>query len=236
MEGLVTMKKAIAFSLAALMLFAGCSRLFTREAPSQAPPKSEASPAPAPPAPAPSKPESEPDKTTPQGAAEGLLQEIVAIDEDSVKELAAKYLSSQPVPDAYIDLLTPITSRVTYDVGKATIDGGKARVAIAVTSVDAESAIKGVLPGALAHYAALQLTGRDVSEPEKILAKYAAENIDWDKLPTVKTDTALHLVKGENGEWQVDSQNPENMAFIDAVTGGAITVASELQGLAQNFQ
>jgi hypothetical protein len=160
----------------------------------------------------------------------------VAIDDDSVKDLAAKYLSSQPVPDAYLDLITPITSRVTYDIGKAAIDGDDAHVAIAVTSVDAESAIKGVLPGALAHFAALQLTGRDVSDPEKILAKYAAENIDWDKLPTVKTDTTLHLMRGENGEWQVNAQNPENMAFIDAVTGGAMGVAGELQGLAQNFQ
>jgi hypothetical protein len=229
------MKKAIAFSLAALILFAGCSRIFSRFAPSQASPPSEAAPAPAKP-PESSKPESEPDKTTPQGAAEELLEEIVEIDEASVKDLAAKYLSSQPVPDAYLELLTPITSRVTYDVGKAVIEGNEARVAITVTSVDAESAIKGVIPGALAHFAALQLTGRDVSEPEKILAKYAAENIDWDNLPTVKTETTLYLKLDENGEWQVNTQNPENMAFINAVTGGALNVATELQGLVQNFQ
>jgi hypothetical protein len=229
------MKKAIAFSLVTLILFAGCSKLFSRDTPSQAPPPSESAPAPVKP-PEPSKPESKPDKTTPQGAAEELLQEIVEIDEDSVKDLAAKYLSSQPVPDAYLELLTPITSRVTYDVGRAVIEGDEARVAITVTSVDAESAIKGVIPGALAHFAALQLTGRDVSEPEKILAKYAADNIDWDKLPTVKTETTLYLMLDENNEWQVNAQNPENMAFIDAVTGGAINVASELQALAQNFQ
>jgi hypothetical protein len=229
------MKKAIAFSLAVLVLFAGCSRLFSREAPSEAPPQSSAPPASSKP-PEPPEPEKEPDKTTPQGAAEELLDKIVEIDEESVKELAAQYLSSQPVPDAYLELLTPITSRVTYDIGKAVIDGDEARVAVTVTSVDAESAIKGVIPGALAHFAALKLTGRDVSEPEKILAKYAADNIDWDNLPTVKTETTLHLVLDENGEWQVDAHNPDNMAFIDAVTGGAVSVAGELQSLAQNFQ
>ncbi len=139
----------------------------------------------------------------------------------------------QEVPDAYLSLLKPITERVKFDVGKVTEENGKAKVEMTVTSVDAESALNSIVPGALAHLAALQLTGKDVSEPEKLLAQYAADNIAWDDAPTKKTETALHLIQDANGEWQIDVANPENVAFANAVTGGAITVAENLRSFLQ---
>ncbi len=238
-RSVLRMRIILAMTFAALIIFTGCSIRISREPSSSAP---EQAPAPAAPPsssaapPSSSKPEpssSAPSAATPEGAAEELINKISNLDDSTVKDLAGQYLSMQEVPDAYLSLLKPITERVEFDVGKVTEADGKAGVGMTVTSIDAESALNSIIPGALAHMAALQLTGKDVSEPEKILAQYAADNIAWDAAPTIKTETVLYLIQDENGEWKVDAANPENVAFANAVTGGAISVAENLRAFLQ---
>lgn len=172
----------------------------------------------------------------PDAAAAELLESISSLDRAEIDGLIAQYLGAQTLPDEYFALLKPISERLTYKVGTYEIDGDKAAVQVAVSAVDAQSAINSVLSRAVMHLAALQFTGKDVSNPEKLLAEYAAENIKWDEIPSIKTDATLYLVMDANGEWQVDAANPDNLAFANAVSGGAIDAANNLKSYIDRYK
>lgn len=230
------MKKMLVVSLVLLVVLVGCLRKSpqnpTPKQP-QAEPQPEASATePASPDPAPPQNKAE----TPDGAAELLLESISSLNQDKIDELIGQYFGGQTIPSEYISLLEPIAGHVTYKIGESRIDGDKAEVDIAVTSLDAQSAINSVMPGAVAHLAAMQLTGKDVSNPEKILTEYAAKNIKWDKTPTIKTDCTLYLVKGADGEWKADASNPDNLGFANAISGGAVEVANSLKAFADKYK
>lgn len=229
---------AIFIILAAVLLvmFSGCLRKiplpFLPEASQKEPADSEPT--------EPSEPEStepEPDKAeTPDGAAELLLESINNLSREQVDELIGQYFGGQTLPDEYFALLMPISERLSYEIGEYEIDGDKATVSVSVTAVDAQSAINSVMPRAVAHLAAMQLTGKDVSNPEKILAEYAADNIKWDEIPTIEKNSTLYLVKGADGEWKVDAANPENLDFANAISGGAIDVANNLKAFTDRYK
>lgn len=226
-----TMKKIFAVSLVLLIVLAGCFR----KTPQSAAPDSDSSE----PAAVPSASEPEPPKSkasTPEGAVEELFESIKNMDYDQINELVGQYFENQTLPEEYFLLLKPITERVSYKIGESRIDGDNAMVDISVTAVDAQKAVNSVMPGAVAHLAAMQLTGKDISNPEKIIAEYAADNIKWDSLPTIKTDTTLYLVMGADGDWKVDVSNPDNIDFVNAVSGGAIEVAKDLKSFAERYK
>lgn len=228
------MKKIFAASLtlATLLAFTACMKIFSppdKPAPSESSsvPQSEASSSSAPELPP------EPSSSTPESAAEKIMQQISGIDTSEIKALADEYFAGREIPEEYYSLLEPISERVSYEIGECTIDGDKAAVKVSVTAVDAQSAINSVMPGAATHLIIMQMTGKDVSNPEKILAEYAADNIKWDELPTIKTDTTLYLVKGADDEWKVDASNPDNLDFLNAVSGGGVEVAKSFQSLVE---
>lgn len=230
------MKKFFTLSLAVLLLFAGCSffkwptdRSGSKSSAEESTPKES------------SKPESQvsdkaPEEQTPEEVAGELMESISTLDEDTIRALADVYFAGQSVPDTYYSILKPISERVTYEIGNCTIDGDKATVDMTITSVDAQGAINSILPGAVTHLAAMQITGKDMSNPEQILVEYAAKNINWDNLSTVTTDATLHLVKGSDGEWAVDANNPDNLGFANAISGGGIEVAQSLKDLVERFK
>lgn len=227
------MKKTIAISLAMLISFAGCSMLQFPKQESNV--KSEVVQPPQEPQPdSESPPPAVPD--TPDRAADKLLSNINELDDAQIDQLAQEYFSMQQFPEEYYDLIKPIAKRVTYKIGSAKIDGDKAAVDVSISAIDAQSAFNSVVPGAIAHLAALQITGKDISSPEKILAEYAAKNIKWDELPTIKTDSTLYLVIGADGEWKVDTNNPDNLEFVNAISGGAVNLAQSLTTFAERFK
>lgn len=223
------MKKIFAslLAFAILLMLPACSKLPASQQPSATessstpPPKSEASSAPGR-----SQAES---SSTPDAAAEELMQKISDLNADRINELAGEYFSSQQIPEEYYSLLKPMSERVSYKIGNYKVEGDKAMVDVSVTAVDAQSAINSVMAGAATHLIILQMTGKDVSNPEKIIAEYAAANIEWDSLPTIKTDATLYLITGADGEWKVDATNPDNIGFLNAISGGGVDVANNFQ-------
>lgn len=237
------MKKFIIVSLILLLIiavFVGCLRKKPQSAASETPqPESQAQPETSITEPVePSEPPaSAPDESeTPEETAKVLLDSLSNLDKGKVDELIGQYFGGQSIPEEYLDLLGPISERVTYKIGDTRIDGDKAEVDIAVTSVDAQSAINSIMPAAVTHLAVMQLTGKDVSNPEKILAEYASENIKWDSIQNIKTDCTLYLVTGADGEWKVDATNPENIGFANAISGGAVEVAKNLKSFADKYK
>lgn len=228
------MKKIFAISFAMIILFAGCSLKIPKPDSSADGSDGETAPAP-PPAPSDSS-SSAPDASTPDGAAEILLEKVSDLDNETIRALASQYFSVEQLPEAFYSLLEPMSKRVTYKIGNFKIDGDSAVVDVSITSVDAQKALHSIMPGAVAHLAALQISGKDISEPEKILSEYAAKNIKWDELPTIKTDSTLYMVKGADGEWKVDASNPDNLGFANAISGGAIDVVQNLKSFAERFQ
>lgn len=224
------MKIIFPISLAMIVLFAGCSFKFpktdsfgdTSENPPQSSRPPEAS--------------SAPDAATPDGAAEILLEKVSNLDDNAIESFASDYFFVEQLPDACYTVLKPLSKRVAYKVGNCKIDGDNAMVDVSITSVDAKKAFNSIMPGAVAHLAALQISGKNISNPEEILAEYAAQNIEWDKLPTIRTDSTLYLVKGADGEWKADASNPDNMGFANAISGGAIDLAQDLKSFAERFQ
>lgn len=233
------MKKFCALSFVMLLLFAGCSvkwpwsgsgeKPSSEEAPQQKSDESSKTESPA----SSKAPE---ENQAPNEAAEEIMESISALDETTIRELADTYFAGQSVPDSYYRLLAPISQRMTYKIGSFETDGDNAVVEMSVTSVDAQSAVNSILPGAVAHLAAMQITGKDISNPEQLLVEYAAKNINWDSLPAVTTDTKLYLVKDDNGEWEVDVNNPENLGFANAISGGGIETAQNLKGVVERFK
>lgn len=234
------MKKILAISFVMLMIFAGCSVLknpaddsdTNSKSPDKKTPSSSKES---------SKPESSAASKTaenkaPDKVAEELLDNMSSLDEAKIRELADTYFTGQSIPDAYYGVLKPISERMTYKIGDYKINGDKAEVNVTITSVDAQSAISSILPGAGAHLVAMQISGKDISNPEQILAEYAAKNITWDSLPTVTTKATLYLIKGDDGEWQIDSGNPDNYGFANAISGGGIEAAENLKGLVERFK
>lgn len=228
----------IILAVVLIVMLSGCLRKihlpFLPEASQEEPAESEPLPPPEPESP---EPESEPEKAeTPDGAAEILLENINNLSREQVDELIGQYFGGQALPDEYFALLMPISERLTYEIGEYKIDGDKASVNVSVTAVDAQSAINSVMPRAVAHLAAMQLTGKDISNPEKILAEYAANNIKWDEIPTIEKESTLYLAKGADGEWKVDAANPGNLDFANSISGGAIDVANNLKAFTDRYK
>ena len=222
------MKKVLALSLVVLIFVGGCSRKSADGAPAQDPP-----PQPDPPS---QQERRVHDQKTPEGAAANLLDEVIHLDRQETETLIRQHMSINEVPESYYSILSQVSRRVKYKIGASRIDESKAEVDVTITVVDAKKAVYGCMPGALAHLAALQIAGKDISEPEVILANYAATNIDWDKMQTVKNDTTLYLVKSRNGEWAPDQSHPGNIDFVNAVSGGAVDLAESLKSFAERFQ
>lgn len=220
------MKKTFAAFLTMVTLFAfpSCSRM-------SAPPEPSSAPAPQSEAPSSSQPESS--SSTPEEAAEKIMRQISKLDAEQVKELTDEYFAGQEIPEEYYSLLKPMSERVSYKIGNYSVDGDTAMVDVSVTAVDAQSAVNSVMPGAAAHIIVMQMTGKDVSHPEQILADYAAANIEWDTLPTIRTDATLYLIMGADGEWKVDASNPDNLGFLNAISGGGVEVAKNLQSFVE---
>lgn len=230
------MKKIFAISLILLIVSAGCFRKSQPPVTTElAQPKSSSPPSAESSAPEVSEPAAN-RAATPDGAAEELFENISQLNQEQINELVGQYFDGQTLPDEYFCLLKPISEHISYRMGESRVDGDKAMVDISVTAVDAQKAINSVMPGAVAHLAAMQLTGKDISNPEKILAEYAASNIQWDSLPTIRTDTTLHLVMGADSEWKVDASNPDNIDFANAISGGAVDVAKNLKAFADRYK
>lgn len=184
----------------------------------------------------PAKPESSDEASTPTGAADKLLSDLSDLDDERIVALAQEYFAMQSIPEEYYSVIKPLSERVSYKIGNYKINGDNAAVDIAVTAVDAEAAFSRIVPAAVAHLAVMQMTGKDVSNPEKIIAEYIAKNTDWDALPKIKTNTTLHLVMGADGEWKADASNPDNLDFANAVSGGALNVALNLKEVVARYK
>ncbi len=240
------MKKIFALSFVVLVILAGC----VRKAPSGQSAPSSSSPQATPPKSSSSQPAkaegssiapkssstSSSEAQTPDKAAEELFENVSKLDREQINEIVGQYFVTQQMPEEYFSLLEPITKRVDYKINSSKVNGEKAQVDVSITAVDAQSAINSVMPGAIAHLAAMQLTGKDITNPEKILADYAAKNIDWDKIPTIKTDATLYLVMGADNEWKVDASTPDNLSFANAISGGAIDVAKNVKAFAERYK
>ena len=222
------MKKVLALFFILLILAAGCSRKPGDSAPAQDPTRQPDAP--------PLQERKAHDTKTPDGAAAFILDEIIHLGREETESMIRQHLSIEEVPESYYGILSQVCRRIKYKTGAWKINGNNAEVEVNVTVIDARKAVYGCMPGALAHLAALQIAGKDVSEPEVVLANYAASNIEWDKMQTVKKDTALYLVRSRNGEWTPDTNHPGNIAFVNAVSGGAVDLADSLKSIAERFQ
>lgn len=234
------MKKilSVLLALVTLLAFSACSRIFapktpeasssSAETPSESPSESSAPQSEAPSSSS-APPQEESSEPTPEKAAEKIMEQISDLDMTQVQALADEYFAGQQIPEEYYVILKPISERVSYKIGEYEVTGDTAKVSVTVTSVDMQSALNSVLPGAATHFIIMQMTGKDVSRPEMIFAEYAAENIKWDELATKRTDTYLYLIKGADGEWKVDTSNSENVDFLNAVSGGGVELAKSFQ-------
>ncbi|MCL2034639.1 MAG: hypothetical protein FWG94_07905 [Oscillospiraceae bacterium] len=222
------MKKLLALFFVLLIFLAGCSRKPGDSVPSQDPTRRPDAP--------PLQERKAHDTKTPDGAAAFVLDEVIHLDREETEAMIRQHLSIEEVPESYYGILSQVCRRIKYKTGASKIDGNSAEIEVNVTVVDAKKAVYGCMPGALAHLAALQIAGKDVNEPEVVLANYAASNIDWDKMQTIKKDTVLYLVKSRNGEWTPDTNHHGNIEFVNAVSGGAVDLAESLKSIAERFQ
>jgi len=222
------MKKVLALLLVVLIFAGGCSRKPGDSAPAQDSTRQSETPS--------QQERKVHDTKTPEGATASVLDEVIHLDREETEALIRQHLSIKEVPESYYGILSQVCKRIKYKTGASKIDGNKAEVEVAVTVIDAKKAVYGCMPGALAHLAALQIAGKDISEPEVVLANYAASNIDWDKMQTIKKDATLYLIKNRNGEWTPDQNHPGNVTFVNAVSGGAVDLAQSLKSFAERFQ
>lgn len=213
------MKKIFAALLAVLMILSvsACSKKAEQESfePEESVPAEETLP---------------PDPTTPDGAAEILLDNISSLKGEDIDAAIQEVFPSAQLPQAATELLKPITERMTYTVGNSKVDGDTAMVDVSITAVDAKSALNSVLAGAAA-YTALQRAGGNTENPEDLFARYIAEHVDWDKAATIKTDATVHLVKGGDGEWKLDTGNPDNLQLANALSGGAVDLLTDISSM-----
>lgn len=226
-RGLIMMKKIFALLLAGIML-AAFSACFKKELPPE--PETSVSQ----PEPEASEPGPPPDPKTPDGAVSILLDDIRDWDDSVIEKALTDAFPSSEFPQAFADVFKPIAERLEYEVGNSKVEGDNAVVDLSVTAADAKSAVNGALAGGAA-YVAIKRAGGDERSPEELFAEYMTNNINWDDTPTIKTDTTVYLVKGADDEWKVDADNPENMPFLNALSGGAVDLVDDLKSLAGQF-
>ena len=168
-------------------------------------------------------------------AVADLLDSLKNWDEDAIDRLMADLVPDGSLPPTYKKVVRPIFESIDYTIGNAKVDGDTAVVDVAVTTVDARSALNKVLSGAVTYVAARQLMGAS-GTPEEHLIDYLADKIDWRNLSTIRTNTSVYLIRGGDGGWKVDASDADNLDFLNAITGGAVEVIKSLQDLAAQFQ
>lgn len=173
---------------------------------------------------------SEPDPTTPEGAVVLLVSDVKTWDSEKASTFISQATGRDALPEAYGEVVAPILQRLDISVGNSRITGDTAIVDASVTAVDAQRALSDVLVQAMG-YVALQQAGGNTKDSETLLAEYIVDNVDFSKLSTIKTDCTIHLVEGADGEWKLDMNDPKNLGFLNAASGGMVDLAETMRGL-----
>lgn len=186
-----------------------------------------------------SEPEFEPDSevlnpSTPQGAANELFRGAQNWDTDLINSrLPIGANIESRVPPALENTLTQVLDRMEYTVGEATIDGDSATVVMEITAVDADSAFNDAVGAAVTYVVKQQIAGKPVNDYNEI-AQQIIGKIDIAKLPTKTTTATAHMVKDESGKW-VLSSSEDNLALLNAASGGALDMVDKVKGLAEQY-
>lgn len=171
--------------------------------------------------------------TTPAGAVAGLLDAVIKWD----MGVAAQFMTSggdEAAAGAYRAVLLPFIERMEYEVGAERITGDAAVVDVAVTAVDASQAFTGLTVAAARYAVSESLSGGEV-DMQAFVQDYLSEQVDFSELTRTKRFAEVHLVRDGMGRWRLDSANPENRGFYNALSGGLLDTVTGLQELAERY-
>ena len=156
------------------------------------------------------------------------VDEMMAVFQNPVENDASSFVDDETLSvleDYGIDAneyLSHCFRNLTYEIGDVTVNGDTATVSMSVTNANLMDALNvaGEEFGAFAETD--EATELYQSEGEEALFaklfEYLYANLDAEDVELTTTDVQLTLTKDEEGNWTVDSDNPE---FYSAIYGGA---------------
>lgn len=208
------MKRLIATLLCAMLLtgsFAGCSLI--EQPSSEVPSQSE---------------ESEiPEEGTPAAAAARFLNAVSALDRDEITATVSNmeeddWLNFPKNPDATeqaaIDLAEAYLGRMTYTLGKTTLNDDTAMVAVDITVPDLTGVMNDIIGEVVKQAALSALSGK---EPDiEAMAVELIAKVDVASLSLVTTGTVIPLAEQPDGTWLVDGDSAGMEDLANAISGG----------------
>ena len=145
-----------------------------------------------------------------------LAKELDALKSGKYEE--AGMLGDETFTEEDNAMLSAMFGKLSYTLGKETVDGDKATVEVTVEMVDMSAVFANYLTEALTH-----MTDTDWDATgERFVEMIAA-----DDAPTATFSAVVHMTKTEEG-WEIDETGNDDL--LNAVTGGFFEYLTDLAG------
>lgn len=178
----------------------------------------------------------EPDSTKPDGAIVEILNGVKAFDSEQLEALLPEEGISleQYVPVEFHGRLAQALGRMDYTVTDVRQDGNTAQVMLDITAIQAESAMNDAIVSATTYLAKQKLAGKS-TEDYRALARVVVDALDIESLPLQTEPATAYMVADPDGTWSLDMSNTENLALLNAASGGALEIVEQFQSLANQY-
>lgn len=161
------------------------------------------------------------DIPSPHDAATAFMNQLKDLDTAPIQAAIDAAVPGQYGETACQLVLTPVLSRLEYELGSFRSDGRTAAVDLSITAADMKVIASDIAAQAIGCAAIRQWTGLPLDVESYVTARITAV-LESGSLTTIRTNTTLYLTLGGDEQWKVDLSDLRNLDFLEALTGGMV--------------
>ena len=158
-------------------------------------------------------------QNTPEKALDNIFRALKDGDLTTLNELQGNEGDTPEMSDGDKEMYKALYGNFSYKIGKATVEGDKAKVEVDMSIVDMSKVMGKIIEEALKH----------VDEPDWDYEAYMKEVIGAKDVAKKDFNVTVPMELKE-GKWIID-KNGEIAGFVNALTGGMMQASSDIGGI-----